>query len=97
VSLTPVENKKIFNRKVLNILFGHLWGCRVNKMDTFFFKFTLRCKHSDIVPFTITTGINDTSNIVGKFTSVSLIPVVHLDLGIFVKKFTMILVLFSGA
>jgi hypothetical protein len=92
-----MANKKIFNQKSFKYFVWIPLGSRYKKIDTFFFKFTLRCKHSDIVPFIITTGINDTTSIGGKFTSVSLILVVHLDLGIFVKKFTMILMLFSGA
>jgi hypothetical protein len=36
-------------RKVLIILFGHLWGVELT-YRYIFLKFTLRCKHSNIVP-----------------------------------------------
>jgi hypothetical protein len=49
--------KKIFNQKSFKYFVWTPLGSRINKIYAFFFKFILRCKHPDIVPFIITTGI----------------------------------------
>ncbi len=50
--LTPVANKKSSIRKVFIILFEHehLWVVELTFGQFFSFKFTLRCKQSNIVP-----------------------------------------------
>ncbi len=42
--------KKKFTIKVYNIQFGHHWKVELTYRQFFFFKFTLRCWQSDIVP-----------------------------------------------
>jgi hypothetical protein len=48
VSTTPVANESL-SRKILIILFGHLWVVELTYIYIFAFKFTLRCLQPDIV------------------------------------------------
>ncbi len=77
VSLTLVANgKKSSIRKVLTILYGHLWVVELTHKYIFFFIFTLRFKQSDFVPIIWHRYINNTSGTGGKFN------VVLLDTGV---------------
>jgi hypothetical protein len=44
------QMEKIFNNKILIILFGHLWEVQLTYRYIFAFKFTLRSQQPDIVP-----------------------------------------------
>jgi hypothetical protein len=73
--------KKSSIRKVIIILFGHLWLVELTYRLIFSRKSTLRCKQSDIIPIGIVgTGGKFSAGIVGsggKFaTGISTIPVV---------------------
>ncbi len=44
--------EKIFNQKILIILFGHLWVVKETYIEIFAFKLTFSCLQPDIVPIT---------------------------------------------
>ncbi len=50
VNDTSGKCKKSSSRKILRILFGHLWVVELTYISIFAFKFTLRCLQPDIVP-----------------------------------------------
>ncbi len=50
VNDTSGKWKKSSSRKILIILFGHLWVVELTYIKIFTFKFTLRCLQPDIVP-----------------------------------------------
>jgi hypothetical protein len=88
VSLTPVENLKKFNQRGFKYFVWTPLGSTVKIYIHFFFKFTLRCKQSDMVPIKIIVSLTPVANFFSgfvntgdKFAMVSLILVVHLDLG----------------
>jgi hypothetical protein len=82
-------------RKGLNIFFGHLRVVELTYRQMFFFKFTLRCKQSYIVPIIcqlppcgkFATGVADTC---------AWCALACTYLCKFLKKFEMTLKLFSG-
>jgi hypothetical protein len=65
--------EKIFNQKSFNYCFWTSLGSRVN---------TFRCKQSDIVPIICHWFQGHQRYLLQNLLPVSLIPVVHLDLGI---------------
>jgi hypothetical protein len=71
--------EKIFNQKILKILFGHLWVVELTQRYIFVCKVNLRCKQSDLFPL-FATGINHTSSAGGKFTA-SLLDTGVVDTG----------------